>query len=141
MTDRGSVQDIHLERTGPLGSRKYDARHVRSCFRSGKIDVGSRDAAVGKRRAEAAIILTSVGGDSGATPGEWNGERVLVTGSASFIGSHLMEDLVAEGACVRTADDFSSGRRDNFGAVAGEIEIGEGDLKPRAFADEAMESV
>lgn len=36
---------------------------------------------------------------------EWSGEHVLVTGGASFISSHLVEDLVAEGANVRVADE------------------------------------
>jgi Nucleoside-diphosphate-sugar epimerases len=45
---------------------------------------------------------------------EWEGETVLITGGASFIGSHLAEDLVTEGARVRVADDFSSGTRENL---------------------------
>lgn len=32
---------------------------------------------------------------------DWNGKRVLVTGGEGFIGSHLVERLVAEGASVR----------------------------------------
>jgi len=67
----------------------------------------------------------------------WNGEHVLVTGGASFIGSHLVEDLVAEGANVRVADDFSSGETENLEAVEDEIEILSGNLKHWDFADEA----
>jgi len=40
-------------------------------------------------------------------------ETVLVTGGASFIGSHLVEQLVDRGANVRVADDFSSGEMAN----------------------------
>ena len=39
---------------------------------------------------------------------------MLVTGGASFIGSHLVDVLVAQGARVRVADDLSSGRLDNI---------------------------
>jgi UDP-glucose 4-epimerase len=72
---------------------------------------------------------------------EWSSEHVLVTGGASFIGSHLVEDLVAEGADVRVADDFSSGEHRNLETVKEEIEILEGNLKERQFADEATENI
>ena len=71
----------------------------------------------------------------------WENEHVLVTGGASFIGSHLVEDLVAAGADVRVADDFSSGKRENLDAVAEDIEIFDGNLKHREFADRATESI
>ncbi|HET9254409.1 MAG TPA: NAD-dependent epimerase/dehydratase family protein [Pseudonocardiaceae bacterium] len=38
--------------------------------------------------------------------------RVLVTGGAGFIGSHLVDRLVADGHRVAVVDDLSSGRRD-----------------------------
>jgi UDP-glucose 4-epimerase len=52
----------------------------------------------------------------------------LVTGGAGFIGSHLVEALLARGDDVRVLDDFSTGRRDNLEAVEDRIEIIEGDL-------------
>jgi nucleoside-diphosphate-sugar epimerase len=39
----------------------------------------------------------------------WQNSGVLVTGGASFIGSHLVDKLVRLGAKVRVADDLSSG--------------------------------
>ena len=72
---------------------------------------------------------------------EWDGERVLVTGGASFIGSHLVEELVADGARVRVADDFSSGESGNLRAVRDEIELFEGNLKRRTAADEATRDI
>jgi len=38
---------------------------------------------------------------------------VLVTGGASFIGSHLVDRLLEVGAEIHIIDDFSSGRREN----------------------------
>lgn len=72
---------------------------------------------------------------------DWTGERVLVTGGASFIGSHLVEDLVAAGADVRVADDFSSGKREHLAAVTDQIELLEGNLKHWAFADRATQQM
>ena len=71
----------------------------------------------------------------------WKKEHVLVTGGASFIGSHLVEDLVAEGASVRVADNFSSGRDENLSAVANDIDILTGNLKHWSFADRATENI
>ncbi|MBI1913971.1 MAG: SDR family oxidoreductase [Planctomycetes bacterium] len=52
----------------------------------------------------------------------------LVTGGAGFIGSHLVDALLARGDTVRVLDNFSTGSRANLAGTAGRAEILEGDL-------------
>lgn len=40
--------------------------------------------------------------------------RVLVTGGAGFIGSHIVDRLIEEGYWVRVVDNLSSGRLENL---------------------------
>jgi nucleoside-diphosphate-sugar epimerase len=44
--------------------------------------------------------------------------RVLVTGAAGFIGSHLADALIERGVQVRALDNFSSGARENLNSAA-----------------------
>lgn len=55
-------------------------------------------------------------------------KHYLVTGGAGFIGSHLVEHLVAEGHRVRVLDDFSTGRRENLAPWLHDIELIEGSI-------------
>jgi nucleoside-diphosphate-sugar epimerase len=63
-------------------------------------------------------------------------KRVLVTGGASFIGSHLVDELVNAGASVTVVDDFSSGRKENLARSISKITLIEGDLRMQEVADE-----
>ncbi len=52
--------------------------------------------------------------------------KVLVTGGAGFIGSHLVEALVADGAQVRVLDNFRTGQPTNLAGL--DVELMEGDV-------------
>lgn len=61
--------------------------------------------------------------DPGAAP-----RRVLVTGGAGFIGSHLTELLLARGDAVTVVDNLSTGRRGNLPASHERLRFIEADL-------------
>ena len=60
----------------------------------------------------------------------FRGSRVLVTGGAGFIGSHLAEALVGLGASVVVLDDLSGGDRANLESVRA-VEFVEGSIVDR----------
>jgi UDP-glucose 4-epimerase len=65
----------------------------------------------------------------------------LVTGGAGFIGSHLVDDLVASGCKVRILDDFSTGLRSNIAHHGNRIEIVEGTLTDPATLAKAVQGM
>lgn len=74
---------------------------------------------------------------------DWSSKQVLVTGGASFIGSHLTDALVERGARVRVADNLSSGRRENLQRwlELGAVDFREVDLLDPGVADDVVEGV
>jgi nucleoside-diphosphate-sugar epimerase len=67
--------------------------------------------------------------------------RVLVTGGAGFIGSHLVDELVHGGADVVVLDNLATGSLDNLHAVLDRVRLLQGDIRDEAFVGEAAEGV
>jgi len=65
----------------------------------------------------------------------------LVTGGAGFIGSHLVDALVARGDPVRVLDDFSTGLESNLAHHGSRIEIIRGSITDPATAARAVAGV
>src|SRR5215211_2241220 len=61
--------------------------------------------------------------------GTLNHVKVLVTGGGGFIGSHIVDRLLADGHSVRVLDNFATGRRENLLDVFSDIDLVEGDIQ------------
>jgi nucleoside-diphosphate-sugar epimerase len=70
----------------------------------------------------------------------WKDKKVLVTGGASFIGSHLVDALLERGARVLVVDDLTSGRVSNIESHVknGRVIFVNADLREPGVAREAM---
>jgi UDP-glucose 4-epimerase len=53
----------------------------------------------------------------------YNKKRIVVTGGASFIGSHLVDALLSLGAQVTVLDNFTSGKRENLNSKHPNLKI------------------
>ncbi|HET9799809.1 MAG TPA: SDR family NAD(P)-dependent oxidoreductase [Gemmatimonadaceae bacterium] len=67
--------------------------------------------------------------------------RALVTGGAGFIGSHVVDRLLAQGHEVRVVDNLSTGSRANLAHVEAEVDFLEGDLCDPSVAARAVDSI
>lgn len=74
---------------------------------------------------------------------DWTNLRVLVTGGASFIGSHLVDSLVECGVSVRIVDNLSSGKLENIQGhvTAGRVEFHKLDLLTPSVAQEIVKGM
>ena len=64
--------------------------------------------------------------------------KVVVTGGAGFIGSHLVDRLLRDGHEVRVLDNFATGSRENLLRVLGDVEMVEGDIQSYERAHTAV---
>jgi GDP-L-fucose synthase len=67
----------------------------------------------------------------------WTGKKVLVTGGTGFIGSHVVELLVAAGAKTTVAARMGAGNKGNLKAVSKKVRLLKGDLRELAFCRRA----
>jgi UDP-glucose 4-epimerase len=69
--------------------------------------------------------------------------RVLVTGGAGFIGSHLVDRLINDGCSVRVIDDLSTGKLDNIAehVESGKVEFVKGDIRDLALLKRCVDEV
>ncbi len=67
--------------------------------------------------------------DAGASNTIFKGRRVLVTGGCGFIGSHLVEQLVARGAAVWVLDNLQAGAPDNLNSTRNQVDLVIGDVR------------
>ena len=67
--------------------------------------------------------------------------RVLITGGAGFIGSHLTETLVRRGDEVRVLDNFSTGSPKNLAGLEYKFELVQGDLRNRRDVQAAVSKI
>ncbi len=67
--------------------------------------------------------------------------RVLVTGGAGFIGSHITHALVQRGDQVRVLDNLCTGFKANLSSIAKDVEFIEGDVADEAVVAKAMSGI
>jgi len=69
------------------------------------------------------------------------GMKALVTGGAGFIGSHIVDRLLADGHEVIVLDDFSTGHRSNLPDDNNALTIIEGDISDSEIVQQCMENI
>ena len=66
--------------------------------------------------------------------------RVLITGGAGFIGSHLCDALILRGDEITILDNLSTGSEENISHLKGRIEINRGDIRDKALVESLVDN-
>jgi nucleoside-diphosphate-sugar epimerase len=65
--------------------------------------------------------------------------HALVTGGAGFIGSHLVDELVANGCRVTVLDNLSTGHRRNIDHLGNRVDFVEGDIRDTGLLNQVVQ--
>jgi UDP-glucose 4-epimerase len=68
---------------------------------------------------------------------DWTGRKVLVTGGAGFVPSHVVDALVARGAAVTVLDNLQAGKLENLTAVQDRVSFRKSDVRDASAVQEA----
>src|SRR5258708_23608820 len=112
---------------------------MRGCARAGRV----KNQCGYRFRGESLKTLPSKNPESNRIK-DWKNRSVLVTGGASFIGSHVIDKLVERGANkIRVVDDLSSGTLENIrGHIdSGVVEVRQGALQEAGDAQAAVRGI
>jgi UDP-glucose 4-epimerase len=69
------------------------------------------------------------------------GAKILVTGGAGFIGSHIVDSLVNQEAKVIVYDNFSFGKKENLMNSFNKIKIIRGDILDYSLLEKVMKGI
>ncbi len=75
------------------------------------------------------------------SPFDLKGQRILVTGGAGFVGSHIIEALIAHGDCrIVAIDNMVRGRPANLeqALASGQVELVQGDIRDHRLLDDLV---
>lgn len=65
--------------------------------------------------------------------------KILITGGAGFVGSHLTDRLIGRGDEVLVIDNYATGRRDNLPDSANGLRVIEGDIADRDLVERSFD--
>jgi nucleoside-diphosphate-sugar epimerase len=68
-------------------------------------------------------------------------QHALVTGGAGFIGSHLVDALIEQGAQVTVIDNLTTGKKENLQHAGSAVDFHEGDIRDRAILQKVLTGV
>jgi UDP-glucose 4-epimerase len=67
--------------------------------------------------------------------------RVLVTGGAGFIGSHIVDELVREGCEVNVLDNFSTGTMSNLTRLSRRLTVTKGNINDPCLVKQSLKDI
>ena len=71
----------------------------------------------------------------------YHDKNILITGGASFIGSHLAELMLESGANITVIDDLSSGKEEHINDIKNNVNFIKGDVRNPDLLSTQMKNI